>query len=216
MTVNFGTAVQPKQEAVFDSLPAKQKRLRPRFHLMVNKNNWSWDKEEKCYLPDLSKLVLSGGVGGVALSSGGIEDDSQARANYMKKGFIIVENGDQRLLELCPNGRYLVSYPVNPYGKAYGEYWMGYEKVGRKIIWEINKPEKVKFQKAMVEKGFIPNMHIQLRKMNLTDEKKRLRALENKSFNYPNNSHLGVKVSEAKKLVKALEADLKKAETEGK
>ena len=207
MPITFGTAVQPAAVDTAERLPVLSKRQRPAFHLMVNKDNWTWDLEEKCYFPDLGKLQLSGGVNGVAIDDNGQEDDSHARGNYMKKGWRIVENGDPRLEKLVPGGRYLVRFPAKGYGHVYGCYWEGYEIVRGRVIWATNREAKVEFLQALVSQGFVAPMHNEIRKMNITDYKTKLQAIEARYFRYPNNVHLDVRIKVLKELIEDLEVD---------
>ena len=129
-------------------LPVIEKRTRARFRAMVNQDAWMWSPRLGCYVPSLGRMVISGGVMGTAILQGGREDDSACRANWSKKGWQVIELGDQRF----PNGgKYIKRWKTYGNGWAYTYAWETPNSVAGEIIWHDDQDAHDAFLKAIVD-----------------------------------------------------------------
>lgn len=209
MPMIFGEAVSPATTPDAPRLPKGDKRARPNFRLMAHPDNWYWDVRVKEWLPDLARMVISGGVGGVALVNGK-EDDTLARAQLQKKRWVIIENGDQRLADVVPRGEYLTSWLAHGHerSRAYGCVWEGYEWVRGVPEWGENHDLKVKFLRALVAKGIVPPMSPKDKEVEIRVVRNRVRRLTDQIARTPQFPSLHARLKAAEELLADLEADL--------
>lgn len=208
MNIVFGATSAARSSAAVKPLPKEEKRTRPDFLLMAHPDHWYWDKAERCWLPDVAKLPISAGVGGVRIV-GGSEDASIARAARENNRWVVVPRRDPRLSEVLPDGgEYRAEWPASPRGFAYGCIWEGYTIVRGQIRWAENRDLKVRFLRALVERGFLPPMSDELKADEVMQAQARVRRLEAQVARSPEFPELRARLAEATQLLADLQADL--------
>jgi len=183
------------------------------FEMMVHPDNWEWDSEGKQYLPRFGKRSISGGIQGVAIDGHGRVDDSQQRAHYINKKWILIPNGDGRLAGVLTGGVYLSKHPTKPHGFAHSWAWEGFEPVvGDKVEWSHDMKLKRAVQTEIVDLGLIPPMSTALRRLFLRRKQKALQQLQTRASQHSSNmpSNFKTRLEKLSDLVEDLRADYEK------
>jgi hypothetical protein len=210
MSIVYGNAVSLNETAQPKSrLPDAERRGRPKFVAMVHPDRWVYDTHAKAFLPEVGKMLISAGVNGVRLI-GNREEDTLARANYGRKGWILIENGDPRLNPSPKNGQYLASWDTRSNFKVYGFHYEGFELVGSQVDWGVDHDARVAFLKQIVSAGIVPPMNPKLAQREIRQVELRVRRMEDRLAQNPNlaNTSLVSRLSDAKKLLADMKASL--------
>jgi hypothetical protein len=219
MPVTWGE-VAPKAEVLPTPLPANEGRNKPRFHLVLNKDAWTWDPGVKEYLPTLTKMHLSPGVNGVG-ESGGIIDASAAIQREVSRGRMVLFDGDPRLhvpgdpsprlREGRFRGQVIAATSTPGKGRAcYVWAWDGYEVAHGRVEWVEDAEMRRRFQRHLVRSGIVPAMPYTLRAIMLRDAQKRLHNMEERRATTGQGQ---ARLARMREFVEDLRADLAKHTT---
>ena len=211
MGVTFGESIPKTQQSATPVLPMLTKRTRPRFTMMIHKDQWEWDPRLGEWLPRISNYGHDPGVQGVGFDPRTKRvDTSAADQHYRGKGYICFENGDPRLhIPDLPSGEFMVRLRAGN-GYAYLWVWEGFEKVGKAIDWEVNWKVKNSIQKHLITSKVIPPMHPKLKQQHIKKLANRVRRL-GEAISENTSPSLRVRLTAAETLLALWEADLKKS-----
>lgn len=209
MPVVFGEAIPKASQPKTPILPNIEKRTRPRFSMLVHPHQWEWDSEVKSWMPRISKYKHDPGVQGVSYDSiNKVIDTSEADNFYRRKGYVVMDNGDTRLLScsVLNDGEFMVRFRSGK-GYAYAWVWEGFEKVGNQVIWEDDAGLKREIQTFLMEAEIVPEMNPRLKQMEINRLRARVRRLsENATEN--SSPSLRLRLKAAENLLADWEADL--------
>lgn len=126
----------------------------PRFLFMHHPNQWDVLETEDGYelLPKLCKFNLIPGLNGIRLRPGGGADSAAARASFMDRGWVFIDNKKGG-----PDG-YLREYDAVA-GKIYVDKWTTPRKLGHgsraKVLWDTDTEAFNDFRRSLLEDGTI-------------------------------------------------------------
>jgi len=203
----YSEEVAPAQSGdQFALLPIIEKRTRSRFRFMVHPDAWTWRADLKCYVPDLCRMVISGGVHGTAILPNGIEDDSLCRQNWGKKGWRIIELGDPRYPSA---GQYLRRWKTVGNGWAHSASWEHPNMAGGAVIWHVDEPARDEFLRTIVATGTVPPMDVDRKRQFLAVAENRLRRYQERDpSTVPHAGLIRTRAQSAEALVLELRAEL--------
>lgn len=210
MAITYGEALPQNQNSNVIPLPSVEKRNHMKFMLLIHPDRWVFDPGVQDWLPELGKLILSGGVNGVALDPNGREIATEAIANKTQLGWIPINDGDARLDDLIPNGKYLARHPAAPHGFAYSWIWEGFERVRNTIDWGEDAALRIKFQRGLEAKGLIGSPKESLLRLDLREAKARCIRLGDRAAKNQTHPSILYRAEAAAQHLKTMEAAFEK------
>lgn len=152
----LGEAVQRPASAERAVLPMLERRTHPKFLFQLHRKAWSWDDTEGDWLPDLCRMPIDAGCGGVGLNPDGTENEAPARAARLAKGWAILENGDRRFADIVKGGHYLVRFAAAR-GHAYAPAWERPIEGSNGIEWIEDAATRRAFQRRIRDLAIVGN-----------------------------------------------------------
>lgn len=155
----YGENVTQSTDVGQNFLPVSEKRIRMQFRCMVHRSYWDWETTAGTWLPRLCRMIISAGINGVDLVKQGdrwVEDWRPAMANYVSKGFQVLQNPIVAFAQVLPpdpdgvrRGTYLRRWKSRPRGWAYGYVWEVPEDVAGELFWSHDEKLERAFKVAV-------------------------------------------------------------------
>jgi hypothetical protein len=187
----YGENVSQATDTGQNFLPVAEKRIRMQFRCMIHRSFWDWDVAAGTWLPRLCRMVISAGINGVDLVKQGdrlVEDWRPAMANYVSKGFQVIQNPARALAQVLPpdpdgvkRGTYLRRWKAKPRGWAYGYVWEKPEDVAGELFWDHDWELERAFRTALRDQVLGGPPDQRLRQKFLREQTKLLRRRADKA-----------------------------------
>ena len=192
-----------KQEERHDAvkLPRRSKK-QPRFLYKHHPYRWAFMGGE--WLPQLGKLRIDPGVGGVT-SGGGLD---LAIAANMRRNWTVIQPSDPRLGEYQD---YQVAMPHEAGGYSYIDPFQKVSVEAGRMFVEPGGEDYLNFLRRLVSSGIVPPMSKNILKIKLHEVEKKIERLQGAVSLNPANQIAAGRLRQAQELLAAMKSEKKPA-----
>lgn len=197
MSAIVGKRVTQQDSPDAPKLPARTKATAS-FLYMHHPHRWQYMAAAGEWLPQLGKLKMDPGVGGVT-DEGGTD---LAVAQHTRRGWQMIRPSDERLGKFR---WYVQKIPKAGRGAVHCDATESVEVVGGRAFWTEGGDAYRDFLRHLVGSGIISPMSKQVVRMKTEQQRQTVDRMESAVANAPHNQVLGARLGAARKILDRME-----------
>lgn len=177
-------------------LPGRTKSA-ANFYYMHHPHRWQFDADAGEWFPQLGKMKLDPGVGGVTDNKG----TDLAVAQATRRGWGVIRPNDERLAEFK---FYTQEVPKAGRGRVFVDMHEGVEVIAGRAFWKEGGAAYRGFLRHLVSSGIIPPINDNVKRLEVEKQANRVDRLESNVASAPHNQVLVARLDTASKRLAAM------------